>query len=119
MKQNRTCLITGKSLELFHGNRKIHPEAAKARKDETNRKRHNKVKEINKLALHLDKILQYHYPSSQGKNEINRSMIVGFAWDFTTRTSKGKTPIFWILDYGYSYNTTKDKIIIYDGNNAL
>ena len=119
LSEPRTCPISGKSLEGFHGNRKIHPEAEKRRKKETNRMRHSKVKEINKTAIYLDKILEYYYQVSEGVTEIDKSMLSGFRWDFIIRVSDSKPPIFWIIDYGYSYNTKKDKIIIHYGHNTI
>ncbi len=119
MNHPRSCPITGKTLEGFHGNRKVHPEAEKTKKDLTNKKRHSKVKDMNKQALRLDKILEYYYPTSDGKVEIEKNMLRGFAWDFITRISNESTLIFWILDYGYSYSSDKKKIKIHYGNDQL
>lgn len=119
MKNPRTCPLTGKSLDGFHGNRKVHPEAEKLRKDTSNKKRHEKVKEMNKQALKMNKILEHYYQYSKGETEIPRNMLIGFSWNFITSISNSKPPIFWILDFGYSFNTNKEKIIIYHKPNRI
>jgi hypothetical protein len=120
MKPSQTCPITGKSLEGFHGNRKVHPEAERTRKNHNNKKRYSKLKEMDKLALGLDKTLEYYYPFSNGTVAIDRNLLKGFFWDFTTKMTKGTTePIIWVLNYGYSFIDNKKKIIIHYGNKHL
>lgn len=115
MKKERFCPISGKSLTGFHGNRKLHPDAIRSRKKESNSRRYDKIKEMDKKALNLDRMLKHYYPVSKGKDGIDKNLLIGFAWDFITRITNSTTLIFWILDYGYSYIDNKRKIIIHHG----
>lgn len=115
MSSSRKCPLTGKPLDGFHGNRKLHPDAEKLRKKLNNKQRYRKIKEMDKKALRLDAILDHYYDLSKGSIAIDKTILINFSWDFMTKITGSGNPIFWILDYGYSYSDNKKKIIIYDG----
>jgi hypothetical protein len=117
MPHARTCPLTGKPLDGFHGNRKLHPDAEKLRKKLNNKKRYRKIKEMDKKALRLDAMLEHYYDLSKGNTPIDKNILLDFSWDFVTKITGSANPIFWILDYGYSYSDNKKKIIIHDGTN--
>ncbi|NOT50225.1 MAG: hypothetical protein HOP10_03000 [Chitinophagaceae bacterium] len=122
MKKQRICPLSGQAIpEGAHGNRKYFPSETveKQRKGRNNHTRFEKISTICNIAIGLDKILGRHYPHSAGKTPIDRSILGAFDWDFITKISDTMPPIFWILNYGYSFNNTKDKIVIhYDPNNT-
>jgi hypothetical protein len=107
--------------EWLHGNRRYHPQCDLNRKKSNNAKRYSTIKKLDNEALRLDKILKSHFMHSNGTNPIPKSILESekFKWDFVTSMTSKNPPIFWILDYGYSFADNNKKIVIYYGNNPL
>lgn len=118
----KICPICNKPLPNFYnGNRRYHPECQTQRKKVTNAARYGRIKKLDNEALRLDKILSLHYSHSNGTDPIQKSILdaLKFKWDFVTSISGNAPPVFWILEYGYSYSDNKKKITIHHGNNPL
>ena len=101
----------------MHGNQLYHPSILKEVKRQNNKERYARTGPICNLALQLDNTLNYYFPFSLGKLPIAKSLLdkCDFKWDFNSRISDDITPpIFWIIDYGYSWqNKYKNQIIIH------
>jgi hypothetical protein len=122
-RSQRVCPITDQPLpDQAHGNRKYldDPEVKKIAKDMQNEQRYSVIRQLDNLALKLDRILAKHYNHSQEQQAISKSILDldDFAWDFNSAMNKiDGNKVYWILDYGYSI--TNKKIIIYYGNNPI
>lgn len=118
---DKICSICKLALPAtVNGNRKYHSHCAPQNKKNKNRSRYSRIKEMDKEALRLDRILQYFFLHSQGKESIDRSLLDRsmFRWDFIIKIV-GNPPVFWILEYGYSYTDNKKKIIVHNGNKSI
>ena len=121
METQRICTICQQPIpDGENGNRKVHRPCEKNRKDENNAARADKLRPMDNIALKLDKLLGNYYSLSGGYTAIDRNTLTrdGFRWDFIIAISSSKPPIFWILNYGYSY-LNKTKIIIHNGTNPV
>lgn len=113
------CPICQKSLpEKRHGNRIYHEECYPTVIHNINHSRYDRIKEICNEATRLDDILMTHFPHSARKNPIEKQVldIADFNWQFIIRMTKSNenNTIFWIINYGYSFNgKLKNQIIIY------
>jgi hypothetical protein len=123
MESDRFCPHCELPLESwYHGNRKYHPTCIKEAKNLSNHARYRRIQKMDKLALFLDYLLKTYYPLSNGKAPIDKEMLSAQGFDFnfnTSMTKENDIPLFWILEYGYSYAEDGEKIIIHYGNNPL
>lgn len=122
MKKERICPLTGQIIpKRAHGNRKYFPDekVEKQRKAKNNNRRYQRVRDISNLAIALDKILERHYPHSKETTFIDQALVKGFDFDFVTTKSPTNPPIFWIINYGYSFNDKMNKIKIHYDASAV
>jgi hypothetical protein len=124
-KPERLCPISKIPLPTnAHGNRKYHPVAEKEVKQINNERTNDRIRDPLKLLKRLDDILSKHYAHSNGTNSINKDILVreGFLWDCNLAITSlpDKSPIFWIIDYGYSFSDKKaNNLKIHHGNNPI
>ena len=122
-KPGRICPITNQPLPpQAHGNRKYidDPAVKKTVKDIQNEERYNTLRQLDNLALKLDRILAKHYYHSEEHHTVGKSILDqdGFKWDFNSAMNKmDGNKVYWILDYGYAI--INKEIIIHYGNNPL
>lgn len=94
---------------------------AKIRKRKSNDARYSRTSLIANKALLHDRILAKNFPHSNGKTGIPVHILkdAGFEFDIMSCVERTNPPIFWIINYGYSFTSDKKKIIIYYGTNPL
>jgi penicillin V acylase-like amidase (Ntn superfamily) len=125
MKEKRICPISNLPLPPeSHGNKKYHPDAETEAKYRNNERRYTRIRNLTNLAIRLDDILAKYFPNSNGTDAISKEVLKreGFRWDFNSTITElaDNIPVFWVLDYGYSFGDKKgESIIIYYGNNPL
>lgn len=116
-KPARICPICKQSLSHNdHGNRKVHEECKPKAIYWKNFFGYRKIKDIRNTAILLESILEIHFPHSNGSTPVNKNIFdeEKFKWDFNSRITNttGNKPIFWIINYGYSYVDIKKKQIL-------
>ena len=116
-KPVRICPIEALPLPTgAHGNKKYHPESEEEAKHINNEKAYSRVCALINLAKRLDDILTKPFPPSNGIEAISKDIHdrEGFAWDCNSaiKLTADNVPVFWILNYGYSFADRKGETII-------